>query len=851
MSTQILIKRSTTTGAVPTTSDIAVGELAINTVDKRIFTNNSGTIVELGTTPTTQAVTGNASVGGTFDVVGAVTVGNFTADGTVDLTSATVTIPAPTADTHPATKKYVDDEVNAILAGAPAALDTLNEIAAAINDDANVYTTLTNSIATKLSLSGGTMTGSIDMGANSVTTSADPATANTLTRKSYVDGLYQSTVDAEVSAAAALASEQAAATSASNAASSASASATSASASASSATNSASSATAAASSATSASNSATASATSATQSAASATQAQTLVDSIESFYLGAEASAPTVDDNGDPLQAGDWYFNTTDSQTYIYNGSSWQSVSPDVVADLTPQLGGNLDTNGNDVLFGDNDKAIFGSGSDLQIYHSGAHSYIDEQGQGNLYISGSSSVNIRRNDTSALMASFENGVANLYWDGAKKLTTTSTGIDVTGTATMDGLTVDGDVTFGSGSEELFLFTGGAANSQIKIRDNNALEIKAGTEGSESNRLKIANNGDISFYEDTGTTAKFFWDASAERLGIGTSSPSGALEVVGGASLGSGFTQTRSGHPSFGITNGGTDSIYFSLAPDGGSHQTFMQVRDDDVDVSSIAFSTSGTERMRIDSSGNVKIGTTSGGGKLNVTSDIQTSLQLENTAYTTKFAIDHPSGGSVDIQTYTGGAWTVPMSFKSGNVGIGTSSPSNKLTTYGNVSGGWIAVLENTHSSNGFGLKVKAGDDSAVDSFRVTDYNNTSLLRVKGNGDLSFDSGYGSAATAYGCRAWVNFRGDGTVYIRDSGNISSLTDNGTANYTIAFTTAMPDNNYAAQYTVGGTSGSSGDDSYGAFDVNSGQATSSNLRLRSTHHSGTKYDTVWNCVTIFR
>jgi hypothetical protein len=94
--------------------------------------------------------------------------------------------------------------------------------------------------------------------------------------------------------------------------------------------------------------------------------------------------------------------------------------------------------------------------------------------------------------------------------------------------------------------------------------------------------------------------------STGNVGIGTGSPSSALEVVGGASLGSGFTQSRSGHPTFGITNGGTDSVYFSLAPNGGSHQAFMQVRDDDTDVSSVAFSTSGTERMRISSDGSCR-----------------------------------------------------------------------------------------------------------------------------------------------------------------------------------------------------------------------------------------------------
>ena len=49
----------------------------------------------------------------------------------------------------------------------------------------------------------------------------------------------------------------------------------------------------------------------------------------------------------------------------------------------------------------------------------------------------------------------------------------------------------------------------------------------------------------------------------------------------------------------------------------------------------------------------------------------------------------------------------------------------------------------------------------------------------------------------YKCRAWVNFNGTGTVAIRASGNVSSITDNGTGDYAVNFTTAMPDTNYVA------------------------------------------------------
>jgi hypothetical protein len=74
-------------------------------------------------------------------------------------------------------------------------------------------------------------------------------------------------------------------------------------------------------------------------------------------------------------------------------------------------------------------------------------------------------------------------------------------------------------------------------------------------------------------------------------------------------------------------------------------------------------------------------------------------------------------------------------------------------------------------------------------------------MRLDSSANLQFNSGYGSVATAYGCRAWVNFNGTGTPAIRASGNVSSLTDNGTGNYSVNFATAMPDANYAAVVTT--------------------------------------------------
>ncbi len=74
------------------------------------------------------------------------------------------------------------------------------------------------------------------------------------------------------------------------------------------------------------------------------------------------------------------------------------------------------------------------------------------------------------------------------------------------------------------------------------------------------------------------------------------------------------------------------------------------------------------------------------------------------------------------------------------------------------------------------------------------------------SGNLSFNSGYGSVARAFGCRAWVNFNGSGTVSIRASGNVSSITDNGTGDYTINFSTSLTDANYSFSGAVYWNSG---------------------------------------------
>jgi hypothetical protein len=123
----------------------------------------------------------------------------------------------------------------------------------------------------------------------------------------------------------------------------------------------------------------------------------------------------------------------------------------------------------------------------------------------------------------------------------------------------------------------------------------------------------------------------------------------------------------------------------------------------------------------------------------------------------------------------------------------------------------------------------------------------TAVGQFDSSANFKFNSGYGSVATAYGCRAWVNFNGTGTVAIRASGNVTSITDNGVGNYTVNFTTAMPDVNYAA---VGSGfratfSAAEAAESFTNFLVGSVDA------LFATGSSGAAFDTNAYSVAIFR
>jgi len=139
-----------------------------------------------------------------------------------------------------------------------------------------------------------------------------------------------------------------------------------------------------------------------------------------------------------------------------------------------------------------------------------------------------------------------------------------------------------------------------------------------------------------------------------------------------------------------------------------------------------------------------------------------------------------------------------------GRLGIGTTSPTSTIQVN---NGNGISLKNNSAPSlpvsteaqlfeESNGVIVRGQNNGTSSNFEVRNVSNTTSLAVTGGNDLKFNSGFGSVAVAYGVRAWVNFDGEDTVAIRGDGNVSSITDNGTGNYTVNFSNAMPDNNYA-------------------------------------------------------
>jgi hypothetical protein len=162
--------------------------------------------------------------------------------------------------------------------------------------------------------------------------------------------------------------------------------------------------------------------------------------------------------------------------------------------------------------------------------------------------------------------------------------------------------------------------------------------------------------------------------------------------------------------------------------------------------------------------------------------------------------------------------------------------------TAGNATNGLALSCDNTGI-----LELKTGTGAGTTALTIDASQNVTLATGIA-GDFKMNSGYGSVATAYGCRAWVNFNGTGTVAIRGSGNVSSITDVNTGQYGVNFTVAMPDANYCTNVT--GTHDGGAYVAWGTV-ANDTPPTTSTVRTDFLNTSGISTDVSFAQVSVFR
>ena len=163
-----------------------------------------------------------------------------------------------------------------------------------------------------------------------------------------------------------------------------------------------------------------------------------------------------------------------------------------------------------------------------------------------------------------------------------------------------------------------------------------------------------------------------------------------------------------------------------------------------------------------------------------------------------------------------------------------------------NSSGGGSVTVQEPSTASNRTLTLPDATTTVVGTDVAQTLSNKTFSGAQTFGTASFAEPSGSAPL-YAARAWVNFNGTGTVAIRASGNVSSITDNGTGNYTVNFTTAMPDVNYS----VSGISDVQLNTDNNPRTIQFIAFNTGSLQISTHNEAGAKEDSAYVNLSIFR
>jgi len=578
-------------------------------------------------------------------------MGIFRGEGGTGDSNTDATVTAVTEQATIATTKASEAAASAAEASTSAA-NSAASASSSSNSSAAAATSATQA-ATSATASAASATASASSATSAATAQANAETAET--------NAETAETNAAASATTATTKAAEAATSATSASTSASSATTKASEAATSASNAATSETNAATSASTATTKASEASTSASNAATSEANAAASYDDFDDRYLGAKSSAPSTDNDGDALITGALYFDTSSDSMKVYSGSAWldayASLSGALIATNNLSDLNNAGTARTNLGLGtaattastDYATAAQGTTADNALPKSGGamtgaittNSTFDGR---DVSADGTKLDGIEAGATADQTAS---EIKTAYESNAD--TNAFTDADHT---KLDGIEASADVTDTTNVT--------AAGALMDSELTSEASVKALNQG-------VATTDNPTFAGLTVDTDTLYVDSTNNRVGIGTSSPAESIHTTGNIRLG--------------------DSAPAELYSNS-SELRFGVDKNNDNGTSNITFYVDNSEKMRIDSSGKVGIGTTSPSEELELASSSPT-IRLTDTNDSTYGSVSYNVNalmlnGDNTIRCSTDGSERLRID-SSGNVGIGTTSPDTKLHVEGNI----------------------------------------------------------------------------------------------------------------------------------------------------------------------